>query len=605
MTADNHIDSDDLSIAKLFEDFYVVPDFQREYVWEETQVEKLLQDVYDEFYDENRNQIVSKVYFIGSIVTCKDKEGLYLLIDGQQRLTTSYLVICVIRDLLNEVNSEPPNTLLGQVKSVSLDPLTGNDIARYRLELQYDDSQDVLKKIAGDLVPVAQIEKTTSSVKHILQAHQTIYEFLKANFDNDPAEIKKFLAGFTLRVKLIRIVTPNLSSALKLFETINDRGVGLNSMDLLKNLLFIQTSTEDYQKLKVLWKNLIDILDSKCKEKPLRFLRYYVMANYEMSASAPILREDDIYNWFSSNQRVTGIDTNPLDFVRKIIKSAEAYAYFVKGKNQLGDDNRYLKNIARLSNQAKQHFILLLAGLHLSSDLFEKLTKNIENLFFCYLITREPTRNFERLFARWSNELRSIRSDLELDLFIEKNIEKELSNKASSFRNTFKELSATKIQQYRVQYILAKLAQYVDESALSNEIPLEHYYDAIDVEHILPRNPPDDVRMGFDKPELYDEYKFLLGNLTMLEHTINSSVSNKNFEGKKDGYSSSHIYLTKSIVCKLTVGANTQINRATKELLQFNQWNSEAIIRRQNMLFELACIVWNIPAPEGVLHGQQ
>lgn len=57
-----------------------------------------------------------------------------------------------------------------------------------------------------------------------------------------------------------------------MFETINDRGVGLNAMDLLKNLLFMKTSSEDYPRLKDRWKKLIDVLDD-CGEKPLRFLR--------------------------------------------------------------------------------------------------------------------------------------------------------------------------------------------------------------------------------------------------------------------------------------------------------------------------------------------
>jgi uncharacterized protein with ParB-like and HNH nuclease domain len=56
------IESNDLNLADLFKDFYAVPDFQREYVWEPEHVERLLQDVYDEFYDEQgRLQLVSEV----------------------------------------------------------------------------------------------------------------------------------------------------------------------------------------------------------------------------------------------------------------------------------------------------------------------------------------------------------------------------------------------------------------------------------------------------------------------------------------------------------------------------------------------------------------
>ena len=599
MTPSTRIDSDDLSIEEVFKDFYVVPDFQREFVWTESHVEKLLQDVYDEFYIDSKTLSSEGEYFIGSIVTCVNESGLYQLIDGQQRLTTNYLTICVIRDLLHELQETPPEAIQGMIYAVSMNPTSGEDIHRYRLELQYEDSQDVLEVLAGNKKPIEDIAQSTRSVKYIVQAYQTIKEFLLANFDNQSADLKVFAAALSKRVKLIRIVTPDISSALKLFETINDRGVGLNAMDLLKNLLFIRTSPDEYQILKEHWKKLIDILDNDCKEKPLRFLRYFVMANYEMPPNKPILREDDIYKWFTDHQSDTGITSDPLGFVETLITSARAYAQFVKGNNNVSEPVRYLRNIAKLSNQAKQHFILLLASLHMPAKLFEKLCQNIEYLFFCYLIIREPTRNFERMFARWAKELRQVNDESSLQNFLEKYIEVELSAKASTFDFAFTDLSATKIQQYRMHYILAKIAQYVDESAYSRQVPLDHYYDSIQVEHILPRNPSAEVMEQFDKPEMYDHYRYLFGNLTLLEKSINSSVSNNGFSEKKLGFSQSQFLITNSIVKRPNVGVNTQINRATQDLKQFSEWTSDSIIKRQEMLIRFAHKVWNVPIPEG------
>ena len=77
------IESQDLSIESLYKDFYTVPDFQREYVWQREQVEKLLQDVHDEFYDEEGQLIKGPDYFLGSIVVCKGDDDSFQLIDGQ------------------------------------------------------------------------------------------------------------------------------------------------------------------------------------------------------------------------------------------------------------------------------------------------------------------------------------------------------------------------------------------------------------------------------------------------------------------------------------------------------------------------------------------
>lgn len=600
MAENSHIESSDLTIAEVLKDFYAVPDFQREYVWEDTHVEKLLQDIFDEFYDENKKISDAGEYFIGSIVTFKDDEGLFQLIDGQQRLTTSYLILCVIRDLIESFKSDAPDSLTQQISSVSMNPKTGDDISRYRLVLQYEDSQNVLETIAGKLTGIDEIELTTSSVTHIVNAYHTIQEFLQANFDGQIGELKKFTAAFTLRVKLIRIVTPNLSSALKLFETINDRGVGLNSMDLLKNLLFMKTSHEDYEKLKNLWKELIDTLDGKCHEKPLRFLRYVILANFELPQSKRELREDEIYKWFSDNQELTGIRDEPLGFVKNLIEMANDYAKFTVGKDMNGDENRYIQNVALMSNQARQHFILLLAGRSLNNELFSQLTRRIEELFFCYIITREPTKNFERLFAKWSVELRKVKNRKSLDEFIEKYFIPDLGNRSTAFGFNFQQLSSYRIQQYRLRYILAKVSQFIDENALSKEIPLTNYYKAVEIEHILPRWPAADLRASFDKPDEYDDYKVRLGNLTLLEKSINASLSNNRFTDKKKGYGESHIFLTQSIVKQPESGKDTKIIKATKCLNQYPVWDSKAIEDRQKMILKLAYKVWEIPVVETV-----
>ena len=94
-------------------------------------------------------------------------------------------------------------------------------------------------------------------------------------------------------------ISTDVSSALKIFETINERGVGLNPMDLLKNLLFAQVKQTQFSQLKDEWKKITKPLE-KGKEKPLRFLRYFLMANYVIKNERgdAVVREDEIYDWF-------------------------------------------------------------------------------------------------------------------------------------------------------------------------------------------------------------------------------------------------------------------------------------------------------------------
>lgn len=589
------IESKDLSIEDLYKDFYTVPDFQREFVWEDAQVERLLQDVEDEFYNEEGEIIKDSEYFLGSIVVCRAEDGTFSLIDGQQRMTTIYLILCAIRDLLREMDEEPNNTLLSQIAFASTNNM-GDETFSHRLVLQYDDSKGILQKIVDEPEKLDDATKQTTSVKRIAFAYKNILEFLRINCNTSAKKLRLFYATFTKRVKLIQIITPSLTNALKVFETINDRGIGLNAMDLLKNLLFIKTSQTDYPALKQRWEELIKILD-RCGEKPLRFLRYFIMAHFELDSKKP-LREDDIYEWFTKNSKTAGLNDKPLEFLETLIECASAWSNFLIAKDVSGEVNPYLKNLALLSGAARQHFILLLAGRHLPKQQFSRLCRIIENLFFCYIITREPTRIFERNFALWSGDLRKVKDNEGLDKFIEEKFISDLRNRRSGFKFAFQELNQSRIQQYRMRYILSKLTQYIEQQAWSNPAHenLDQYIaTAVEVEHILPRNPKPEVREMFDKKDQYEEYMEKLGNLTLLEKTINTSVSNDSYKKKLPGYRQSAYLLTRSLAENPTVGTNTQLNRAVENLIQFDHWDSSSIEQRQEMLSRLAIFVWGIP----------
>lgn len=588
------IESNDLNLEDLFKDFYCVPDFQREYVWETDHVEKLLQDVQDEFYDEENRLTPDREYFIGSIVACKDPGGVYQLIDGQQRMTTIFLVVCAIRDQLEELGQEAPESLRKIIRDVAADPTTGDDVSKYRLVLQYEDSRDILERIAEPSESLPNEDSATASMRNIMTAYHSIRQFLRANFPNNGQDLKRFRVALLQRVKLIRILTPNLAHALKVFETINDRGVGLNAMDLLKNLLFMRTESRHYQRLKNQWKMLVDVLD-EADEKPLRFLRYYVMSQYTIDVRDG-LREDQIYDWFVEHTPEVGIDRDPLGVAAHLVECAKAYRGFLKGKSPQDDNIPHLANIGKLAGGAvRQHLILALAGRHLPSDLFSELIRNVENLFFCYLITREPTKYFERNFAAWAPRLREVQDEEGLKMFIEGYIHKDMVKRIRDVEYAMQELAQGRIQKYRLRYILAKLTQHVEKAAWGNQVDdtLDRCLSAnVEIEHILPQTPDPGVKEAFDKPEEYGEYLGRLGNLALLEKTINGSVRNGPFTAKLPGYAESSFLLTRSISQMPQVGSNTALNRAVAGLKTFATWTSKDIIERQEMLARLAERVW-------------
>lgn len=580
-----------LDVENCFKNFYVVPDYQREYVWTEVQINQLLDDIYEEF-DFNPN----KEYFIGSTVVFKNNDGFYELIDGQQRTTSIFLIICAFKKIYREREIDT-DTIERMIKDKTVNSL-GDSVDCYKLELQYKDSSNILSKIANNL---ERPENLTGSAERLYNAYENVISFLKNRFkeDEDPVQLKKFFVYIFRKLKFIQIETPEINDALKIFETINERGVGLNPMDLLKNLLFRQVNRNDFNSLKDKWKTLIKLLE-KNNEKPLRFLRYFIMSNYKVNnqRGEEIIREEEIYKWFIRPENVAqcNYEKEPFEFVELLLENATCYINFFKGLNKDGSKNVYLDNISKLGGGAfKQHLILLLAGRNLPQDLFNHFAKQIETLVFYYFITKEPTKEFERNFSKWAKSVLKTKSREELNDFVKENIQPVITSKENEYKLYFTETRQNNLQQYRIRYILAKIAQYLDQERLGSYIPqvLDNYITkGVEIEHILPFNPTESLRNEIG--EEYDDLKIRLGNLTLLEKTMNIVVGNDFFSKKVIEYSKSPFYISKSIAGLDTIGINSSVTRLNLKLRSYENWNKETIIDRQNLLYELSKDIWKI-----------
>lgn len=594
------IDSQDLPLGKAFDDFYVVPSYQREYVWEDEHIDQFLFDIYEAFSDSPKS--TKNEYFIGSIVVCNKPVGVFELIDGQQRITTVFLILCAFKHHLRDINPKAKtDKLTSQVLDVDMDS-RGRDVHRYRVRLQYEDSHRILEKIAEGR-SVEEVPPETRSVRNIINAYNRIRSFLKNKFKEDEKRLREFHVYLSRNVKLVRIRTVSVPHALKVFETINDRGVGLNSMDLLRNLMFMKTNKKDFDRLKRTWENLVNLLYKKGENQPLRFFRYFIFASYNVEGHR--LRQGEIYSWFVKNEKQCGYKDNPIGFVNKVLKAAKVYTNFMHGKDTNGNVNTYLTNIRLLSTAARQHLILLMATKHLPQKSFEGLCKHLENLFFAYIVTREPAREFERLFAIWAPKLREIKNATEFDKFVINDVENDKRRLAQRFEWALGRLTEESLMKYQIRYVLAKLTQYVNDRVTGrrdSQTDLNNYIKGVDIEHIFPQNPTQALIQELNVPERIREvFTIRLGNLTLLEKSFNSSIGRKGFKEKKVVYRESSFWLTKLLAGEVVIGDNTALNRFLKEFenLKFYEgWGRTALSTRQKLLVELAHKVWEMPKPE-------
>jgi hypothetical protein len=590
------------TIEELNEHFFVVPDYQREYVWDaDKNVAVFLDDIYREFNPNIQNQTN---YFIGSVIIVKRPDGLFDVIDGQQRLTTIIIMLCAIRDILSSSDatadedvSETKRELLNLIKELLYKYSLKQGKKMPRLVLQYEESKDYLLKL---MEGKPYIEGDTGSIKRMKDAYKTISNFSTTIYKDNENAFLKFVQYFLGNVQIVTIEPDNIGSALKIFETINERGVGLNAMDLLKNLLFIKAREEDFKEIKEIWKKVVNNLQ-ECGEgdKPLRFLRYFIIARYHDG----VITEEDIYEWIVSAEGNTAIkyERNPVEFAKLLAKISKKYSDFVKAGGSWVEDTNYpsVTRLSYLSKNARQPFILLLA-LNDSFDLaaINLLGKNLEVLMFYYAMNKVLTKYYEDLFAKLAKIIRNIQNLEGLKHFINSDLAEVVQKQREAFSNSFDTRNQFDLQpQYRIKYVLGQAEDYIRKNT---HLPCNNidFYQQLHLEHILPqegKNIPAELKTN------YNNWVYRIGNLTLLEGPINQSLNTANdlssdvwFLTKTKAYQNSNIELTKTFNAN-KIGADTAYNRFVVEKLKhFDTWNAEKIQERQEMLKQLFLEVWKI-----------
>ena len=582
--AETYIKYNDHSISSAFKDHYIVPDYQREYVWNDEQVEQLLFDLLDAYNTDNK-----KAYFLGTIVTY-DSGSQFELIDGQQRLTTFFVLLCAIKRIYIGLG-EPTSVIDNLVYSPTMNN-DGDVINLYHLQLQYEDAGNCLELIEkGEERP----NYLTQSGERLFDAFKTIQDFLNERF-SDIASLKKFVVFLLNKTSFIRIETYDIADALKIFETINQRGKGLDPMDLLKNMIFRQVDRSKFKELNMNWKSITRSLE-KIDEKPLRFLRYFIMANYDTSGEKDgILREDQIYTWLTNNNEQCHYEEAPFQFVQKMAQNVDLY---VKCRVPDGtqEGNVHLKNIALLAGKSyKLHLMLMLAASNMNADALAKFKAVLESVVYYTVINKIATNVTERTFALWCKDVRNIVTPEDLDGFVNCTIIPTVNDWKMNNKSNFLRLGLNSMQQYRIKFILGKITAYVDALRLGKttvEDLTGYTQTAVEIEHIMPQTCTDKVQYDLDEEE-FAVYIHRLGNLTLLENSINKSIHNDNYANKSVAYKQSKFYITSSLSALVNQGQDTAINRTNLLLSAWPDWNKQAIEERQEMLYRLSEMIWEI-----------
>jgi uncharacterized protein with ParB-like and HNH nuclease domain len=250
------VDARKSNISTVFEKYwFVIPEYQRSYVWEDDNVNDLLDDLWYAFENKGRNE-----YFLGSLVLRdlnNNKYKEYEVLDGQQRLTTLFMLLAVIRDISkNQDLIDTYNEMLFQKENV----FKGIP-ERIRILYKIRDSvEEFIEKYVikhhGTMDDKSLKEKINTenvSIKNMANAILTMRMFLNSK---QTEKVEKFAAYLTLKVIFIYVSTDNREDAFRLFTILNNRGIPLTSADILKSINIGEIKISENQKYARMWEDI-------------------------------------------------------------------------------------------------------------------------------------------------------------------------------------------------------------------------------------------------------------------------------------------------------------------------------------------------------------
>jgi Protein of unknown function DUF262 len=201
------------SIKKFFSSkIFVIPKYQRSYAWEKQNVRELFEDI-QEALDTNAN------HYVGTVVLAKtDNEEVFNIVDGQQRVTTIVLFISVI---IRKIKDKEDRDFYRRIYIKEKD--------QYKLTPLERDKEFCYQLLNG----VLELEPESKSQRYMLDAHSEMENIVEHHI-KDPIQFLKAIEALSV----LEFIEKNESDAIRIFQTVNDRGKDLSRMDKMKSLLF-------------------------------------------------------------------------------------------------------------------------------------------------------------------------------------------------------------------------------------------------------------------------------------------------------------------------------------------------------------------------------
>lgn len=538
----------------------VVPLNQREYAWTDRQVTQLFQDLAKAIADGEQD------YFLGTIVTIPRTTGNLEVVDGQQRLATTAILLAAIRDYLEKGKQEE-----FLVEAINNEFLTGIDrIKRARipkLRLNVDDN-DLFGWIIARSSVEKEPEKTRDSHHRLAEAYSEAQKHVRnivSTLDQkDHGDLLNAWVSFVEnRALVVLLKVPNDANAYKMFETLNDRGLRTSQADLIKNYLFGRAA-ERITEVQNRWAYMRGTLESLEEENiTIDFLRHALIA------IKGYLREAQVYE--SVQESVKG-EQAAITFSSTLETLANSYVATFNPEhekwNGYPDAVRKGIEVLNLLNIKPMRPLSLAIAAKLGQKEVAQAFQFMISLGVRLLIA-STTRSgsVEVPLATTANEV--FTGKIESADAIRRRLT-DITPTDEEFRPAFETARVSKAQLAR--YYLRSLEMTAKGEAEPWFIPTDDR-SVINLEHILPKKP--DVNWPQFSEDEVGIWTNKLGNQAMMRASDNSDLRSIGFHEKKRIYAASPYVLTSQVA-------------------ELDAWSSSSILTRQKSLATFALKAWPV-----------
>lgn len=495
---------------------FIIPEYQRPYAWSDEQIQVLFDDLVEYTINDSES-----TYFLGTIVAYENDDQEQEIIDGQQRITTLFLLLRAVYSKLEHSLEKEAIYLRSQIEPAiwEQDDLTGEvnlDKILITSKVMGDDGNQEFAKI---LVSGKADPKSNSNYsRNYIQLQHLIDDYAT----NEPLSFYRFVSNILNRAILLPIMADSQDTALTIFSTLNDRGLALSDADIFKAKIYNRLDPQRKKDFIEKWQQLDE--EAKNANESIQKLFYYYMFYLRALENDRNTTTPGIRKFYSKNnfERLYGNDImEQLNLILNLwIVINNRSSLQDESWSENGEIQQVLDALTSYPNEFWKYPVVIYYMKYHSEPNFENeflafLRRLLAVLAAQYIVT--PTVNaVKRGILNLNAEIiNSPTPKFSFNTIDEKLLKDKIKN---AHRNT-------------VRMILKMIAYQHQTELLPKKWEIEHIFPQKWQPNYFPLTPDDEVK------EIVEH----IGNKIPFEKKLNIIASNNYFTKKQESYQKSNV----------------------------------------------------------------